>query len=196
MQSSGLVACILLHLSFSICSFSSFSCAMLAFSVCFATDILNIGLPFMNAVGLCPTVHFSSALLFFFQSFMPSFVFFCFSVLCFCKYTKVWSLVPQLLKCHFPLSLFDTDDLSPHTVRGYRSSLASFFGRTGRAAVVQDRIISDMLSLWNSKGPTLTSILPQLDPGIVLEALSKPPSEPLPEVSLKHLTHKAVFLLQ
>ena len=42
---------------------------------------------------------------------------------------------------------------------------------------------------------SLTPVLPQVDLGIVLEALSKPPYEPLREASLKHLTLKTVFLL-
>ena len=43
--------------------------------------------------------------------------------------------------------------------------------------------------------PRLTSVLPQWDLGIVLEALSKPPYEPLKEASLKLLTLKTVLLL-
>ena len=42
---------------------------------------------------------------------------------------------------------------------------------------------------------SLTRVLPQVDLGIVLEALSKPPYELLREASLKHLTLKTVFLL-
>ena len=41
----------------------------------------------------------------------------------------------------------------------------------------------------------LTPVLPQWDLGIVPEAPSKPPYEPLREASLKHLTLKTVFLL-
>ena len=41
----------------------------------------------------------------------------------------------------------------------------------------------------------MTPVLPQWDLGIVLEALSKPPYEPLWEASLKHLTLKTVLLL-
>ena len=41
--------------------------------------------------------------------------------------------------------------------------------------------------------PRLTPILLERDLGYVLEALSKPPYEPLREAFLKHLTHKAVF---
>ena len=43
--------------------------------------------------------------------------------------------------------------------------------------------------------PRVTPVFPQWDLGIVLEALSKPPCEPLREASFKHLTLKTVFLL-
>ena len=43
--------------------------------------------------------------------------------------------------------------------------------------------------------PRVMPVLPQWDLGILLEALSKPPYEPLREASLKHLTLKTVFLL-
>ena len=42
--------------------------------------------------------------------------------------------------------------------------------------------------------PRMTPVLPQWDLGIVLEALSKPPYEPLREACLKHPTLKTVFL--
>ena len=41
----------------------------------------------------------------------------------------------------------------------------------------------------------MTPVLPRWDLGIMLEALSKAPYEPLREASLKHLTLKTVFLL-
>ena len=43
--------------------------------------------------------------------------------------------------------------------------------------------------------PRLIPVLLQWDLGIVLEALSKTPFEPLREAFLKHLTLKTVFLL-
>ena len=43
--------------------------------------------------------------------------------------------------------------------------------------------------------PRITPVLPQWDLGVVLEALSKSPYEPLREASFKHLTLKTVFLL-
>ena len=43
--------------------------------------------------------------------------------------------------------------------------------------------------------PRITPIMPQCDLGIYLKALSKPPHEPLWEVSLEHLTLRSIFLL-
>ena len=52
-----------------------------------------------------------------------------------------------------------------------------------------------MIMSMEMQRPRLTPVLPQLDLGIVLEALSKSPYEPLREASLKHLTLKTIFLL-
>ena len=76
----------------------------------------------------------------------------------------------------FLYELFDTHGLSPQTMKGYWCCLASVL----------------RLKLSQLK---LTPVLPQWDLGIVLEALSKPPYEPLRDASLQHLTLKTVFLL-
>ena len=68
------------------------------------------------------------------------------------------------------------------------------FSRMGRAAEVQAKTISDMIMSMESQRPRLTPVLPQWDLGIVLEALSIPPYEPLREASLKHLTLKTASL--
>ena len=52
-----------------------------------------------------------------------------------------------------------------------------------------------MIMSMELQRPRLTPVLPQWDLGIVPEALSKPPYEPLKEASFKHLTLKTVFLL-
>ena len=52
-----------------------------------------------------------------------------------------------------------------------------------------------MIASMELQRPRVTPVLPQWDLGIVLEALSKPPYEPLQEASFKHLTLKTVFLL-
>ena len=84
--------------------------------------------------------------------------------------------------------LFDTYRLSPQTIKGYRSCLASVLSCTGKAAAIQAKTISDMITSMELQRPRMTPVLPHGDLGIVLEALSKPPCEPLQEASLKHLT--------
>ena len=50
-----------------------------------------------------------------------------------------------------------------------------------------------MIMSMELQRPRLTLVLPQWDLGIVPEALSKPPYEPLREASLKHLTLKTGY---
>ena len=91
--------------------------------------------------------------------------------------------------------LFDTQGLSPQSIKGYRSCLASVLSHTGMAAAVQAKKMSDMITSMELQRSRMTRVLPQWDLDIKLEALSKPPYVPLWEASLKHLTLKTVFLL-
>ena len=95
----------------------------------------------------------------------------------------------------FLFDLFDTHGLSPQTVKGYRTCIGSVLNRTGKSRVVSHRAISDMIASMELQRPRATPVLPQWDLGVVLEALNKPPYEPLREASFKHLTLKTVFLL-
>ena len=95
----------------------------------------------------------------------------------------------------FLFDLFDTHGLSPRTIKGYRTCIGSVLNRTGKTRVVLHRTISDMIASMELQRPRATPILPQWDLGVVLEALNKPPYEPLREASFKHLTLKTVFLL-
>ena len=95
----------------------------------------------------------------------------------------------------FLYDLFDTHGLSPQTIKGYRTCIGSVLTRTSRAKVVLHRTISDMIASMELQRPRTTPVLPQWDLGVVLEALSKSPYEPLREASFKHLTLKTVFLL-
>ena len=95
----------------------------------------------------------------------------------------------------FLFDLFDIHGLSPRTIKGYRTCIGSVLNRTGKSRVVLHRTISDMIASMELQRPRATPVLPQWDLGVVLEALSKPPYEPLREASFKHLTLKTVFLL-
>ena len=52
-----------------------------------------------------------------------------------------------------------------------------------------------MIASMELQRPRTTPVLPQWDLGVVLEAPSKSPYEPLREAYFKHLTLKTVFLL-
>ena len=87
----------------------------------------------------------------------------------------------------FLYELFDNHGLSPQTIKAYRSCLASALSRTGKAAEVRVKTISDMIMSMELHRPRLTPVLPQWDIGII-------PYEALRKASLKHLTLKTVFL--
>ena len=95
----------------------------------------------------------------------------------------------------FLFDLFDTHGLSPRTIKAYRTCIGSVLNRTGKTRVVLHRAISDIIASMELQRPRATPVLPQWDLGVVLEALNKPPYEPLREASFKHLTLKTVFLL-
>ena len=79
----------------------------------------------------------------------------------------------------FLFDLFDTHGLSPQTIKGYRTCIGSVLNRTGKARVVLHRTISDMIASMELQRPRITPVLPQWDLGVVLEAPSKSPHEPL-----------------
>ena len=91
--------------------------------------------------------------------------------------------------------LFDTQGLSPQSIKGYRSILASVLSRTAMAAAVQAKMMSNMITSVELQRPRMTPVIPQWNLDIIQEALSKPPYVPLWVASLKHLTLKTVFLL-
>ena len=86
----------------------------------------------------------------------------------------------------FLFDLFDPHGLSPQTIKGYRTCIGSVLNRTGNARVVLHRTIFDMIASMELQRPRITPVLPQWDLGVVLEALSKSPYEPLREASFKH----------
>ena len=64
----------------------------------------------------------------------------------------------------FVYELFDTHGLSPQIIKGSRSCcLASVLSRTGKAAEVQAKTISDMIMSMELQRPRFTPVLPQWD---------------------------------
>ena len=96
----------------------------------------------------------------------------------------------------YPFSSFPSLKVETHCLlQNHWTCLSSVLCLTGKGGVVQDRIISDMISSMENERPRATLILPEWDLGVVLETLSKPPYETLQQPSLKYLTYKMVFLL-
>ena len=118
-----------------------------------------------------------------------------------------WQVVPsarlEALMQHYQAAGFSKEGSrlaasrrKPSTNRMYlRRQVASLLSRIGNVAAVQVKNISDMITSVDLQRLRMTTVLLQWDLGIMLEALSKPPYEPLQEASLKHLTLKTVFLL-
>ena len=65
----------------------------------------------------------------------------------------------------FLYELFDTHGLSPQTIKGYRSCLVLVLGRTGKAAEVQAKTISDMIMSMELQRPRLTPVPTAVGPG-------------------------------
>ena len=61
----------------------------------------------------------------------------------------------------FPHYLFDSHGLSPQTIKGHRSCVASVLSHTGKAAAFQAKTISDMITSMELQRPRLTLVLPQ-----------------------------------
>ena len=73
----------------------------------------------------------------------------------------------------FMYSLVVTHGVSPQTIKDYRTCFASVLNCTGKAPVVQDKTIPDMIASMEFQRSRITPVLPQGDLGFVLEALSK-----------------------
>ena len=73
-------------------------------------------------------------------------------------------------KSRFLYEFFDTHGLVASDYQRYRSCLASVLSRTGKAAAVQAKTISDMVMSMELQRPRLSPVLLQWDLGIVLDA--------------------------
>jgi integrase len=90
--------------------------------------------------------------------------------------------------------LFTVKKLSPSTVRGYKAALADYYA----PEVVDIRGSQELTRLLNGffheKPPSGEKVLPW-DLRLVLDALKRPPFEPMQTADLKTVTYKTVFLL-
>ena len=90
--------------------------------------------------------------------------------------------------------LFDRLRLQPSTIEGYRAMLNPIFKARGIDLASQP-VLSDLLAAFRTQRPRAAPALPEWDMAFVLYCLTRPPWEPLQEVSTKRLTLKTFFLL-
>ena len=99
------------------------------------------------------------------------------------------SVIAEILK-----NLFIVKNLKPATIAGYRISIADHLGPFGQE-VGRSLHLNRLLASFYRDKPILNRVIPSWDLSLVLISLTKAPSEPLKDASLKILTFKTVFLM-
>ena len=96
----------------------------------------------------------------------------------------------------FFLFLFHEKGLNPRTIKGYRSAISSTISSCGsRSEITNSAEITSLIRSFQLERPPKRKIAPQWNLSLVLQALVKPPFEPIHSIELKFLTLKMVFLV-
>ena len=90
--------------------------------------------------------------------------------------------------------LFQDRKLQPSTIDGYRSAIADKLGNSP-INVSKDKNLTHLPDSFHRGRPKGRRGIPSWNLSLVLHQLTKAPSEPIKEASLKHLTFKTIFLL-
>ena len=81
------------------------------------------------------------------------------------------------------------------TIRQHKSCICTTIKQTSDRDHSKEQILQDLMRGLQKVARPPRAVVPAWDLNVILEALSKPPFEPLNEVNLKHLTWKTVFLV-
>ena len=96
----------------------------------------------------------------------------------------------------FFLFLFHEKGLNPRTIKGYRSAISSTISSCGsRTEFTNSPELASLIHSFQLERPPQRKIAPQWNLSLVLQALLKPPFEPIHACDLKSLTLKTVFLV-
>ena len=94
------------------------------------------------------------------------------------------------------LFLFHEKCLNPRTFKGYRSAISSTISSCGsRSEFTNSTEITSLIRSFQIECPPKRTIAPQWNLSLVLQAMVKPPFEPINSIELKFLTLKTVFLV-
>ena len=101
--------------------------------------------------------------------------------------------IPLIAK--FLLYLFEDQNLEVSTIDGYKTAIANHLKIISPLDVSNNENLRDLIRSFYRDRPRNMRTLPHWDLSVVLNALSKPPFEPMAEAQLKWLTLKTVFLV-
>ena len=102
--------------------------------------------------------------------------------------------IPQL--ADFSVFLFQVKHLNPQTIKGYRSAISSTMSSCGsRTELSYSQELSSLIRSFQLVRPLQRKVAPQWNLSLVLQALTKPPFEPIAKCELKFPTLKTVFLV-
>ena len=105
------------------------------------------------------------------------------------------------LKCGIPkvadfiTHLHDVKSLGTRTISGYKSAISSTWASVGNNSLVDNAVIRDLLRSFFIQNPPADKSIPTWNLALVLDALRKPPFEPLGTINLSHLAVKTLFLI-
>ena len=95
----------------------------------------------------------------------------------------------------FIIFLHESRNFKTSTLTGYRTAIASIHKGWYNSSVSNNTILSKLIKGIFHSNPYSKKLLPSWDLPLVLNALTKPPFEPLRAIDLKFLTWKTVFLV-
>ena len=97
---------------------------------------------------------------------------------------------------HFFMFLFNVKQLNPRTIKGYRSAISSTISSCGsRTEFAHSAELASLIRSFQLERPPRRKVAPQWNLSLVLQALLKPPFEPIARCDLKSLTLKTIFLV-
>ena len=96
----------------------------------------------------------------------------------------------------FFMFLFHEKQLHPRTIKGYRSAISSTISACrSRTEFAHSAELASLIRSFQLERPPRRKVAPQWNLSLVLQALVKPPFEPIAKCDLKSLTLKTIFLV-
>ena len=102
--------------------------------------------------------------------------------------------IPQL--ADFFMFLFHEKQLNPRTIKGYRSAISStIFACGSRTEFAHSAELASLIRSFQLERPPRRKVAPQWNLSLVIQALVRPPFDPIAKCDLKSLTWKTIFLV-